>query len=560
MTVYDRLTIEYMASTNDREELNARMMLLKDYIETGKLQFIKDKEVIESLKKVRYSSDGKVNPNTVDSLVRSLAKTVSWMKYEEDLRKIPLKQIQEEYFHILELYFEHPYQEMLKHNVSPHVIAMEMSEKPSLVKALSLDAENFKNGILEFWQTFGDAVRVHIQDLKGLKTIYGGDIFPSYRKNTLSSAGLYVDTTILPDPMLRVASFMKYVTPEKAAYYLAKHAISALSLKDLVLADVNPPLAIIAPDPFILDEHITKFIASVGEQDVLTHLEYAFGMSFKNTNDLNKYVSGIKTAEELEKKLKEPERILFDTDWAKLPFLEQWKKSQDGSMGISYPKGYTVGEIVKFSMIGRMMQIGEMLYKANSLHGVPFIDAPTSWKYFLWKYEYDRDKSEEVNLELKNIMLVNALQNNRLEWLGNVPHDALIKLRQEGALNELRELFSKGIVNIQDANEKTYQETVGEVIGNINNAFFDHMKILKEHSNGVKKYFGFDIAPWLVAGGISIAAASTGNVPISVTSALAGIIGVTSGKDLWKKGKELLDEKNKLSRSPVGLLFEAREQ
>lgn len=548
-----------MTNMTERNELHERLMLLKEYLETGKLKFAKDLKVIESLKKVKYSSDGKVDPESVDPSVRSLAKMVSWMKYEDDLRKIPLKQIQEEYFKILELFFSYPYQEMIKHDLTPHIIASDMSRKPSLVRALSSDAENFEKGILEFWETFGDAVRVHIQDLKGLKTVYGGDIFPSYKKNTLTSTGLYVDTTILPDPMLRVASFMKFATPEKATYYLIKHALSALSLKDLVLANVTPPLAIIAPDPFIMDEDVRRFITSTGQQDLVSHLECAFGKKFKNSDELDKYVSEIKTVEELEKKLKAPERILFDTDWEELPFSEQWKKSQDGSIGISYPKGFSVGEIVKFAMSGRMAQIGEILYKANTLHGVPVLDAPTSWKYFLWKYEYDNTKSKEINPELKNVMIVNALQSNQLQWLGNVPHNALIKFREEGTLNDIRDLFSKGIMDIQNANEETYEETVSEVIGNINDAFFKHMKVLREHSSGVKKYVGFDIAPWIVTGGISIAAASTGNVPLSVTSALVGMVGLSSGKDLWKKGKELLKERNKLVRSPVGILFEARK-
>ena len=94
-----------MTNMTERNELHERLMLLKEYLETGKLKFAKDLKVIESLKKVKYSSDGKVDPESVDPSVRSLAKMVSWMKYEDDLRKIPLKQIQEEYFKILELFF-----------------------------------------------------------------------------------------------------------------------------------------------------------------------------------------------------------------------------------------------------------------------------------------------------------------------------------------------------------------------------------------------------------------------------------------------------------------------
>src|SRR5262249_48229382 len=153
-----------------------------------------------------------------------------------------------------------------------------------------------------------------------------------------------------------------------------------------------------------------------------------------------------------------------------------------------------------------------------------------------------------------------ALQNDRLTWLGNVPSDALITLRKEGALHELRQVFTSGIADIEKADAKTYTTTVNGIIGSINEAFYKHMENIKKHSSAKKKFLGFDIAPFLVTGGISIAAASTGNIPLSLISATLGLTGVSNAKDIWKKGSDLLKEGKEINRSPVGILFEARDE
>lgn len=547
----------------NRDELNENLKIVKQYMTEGKLHIVKDLRVIESLKKVRYASDGKVNPDTVDGLVRSLALAVSYQKYEDDLRKIPLKKTQEEYFELLELFFSHPYEEMIKNNVTPHQIATSMTRKPSIVKAFAADAENFEKGIMEFWQTFGEVVRVHIQDIKGLKTVFGGDIFPAYRNNILSGSGLYVDTTILPDPMLRVASFMRFMPPEQGLYYMAKHALSALSLKNIILANVSEPIAIISADPFIMDENAQKFIASVGEKDLITHLNYAFGTSFKESQKLDEFLKKIKSLDELKSRLKNPKRILFDLDWENMPFKDQWEKHNETVGALSYPKNFTIGEQTKFNMTGRMMQINEILFKANNLHGIPIIDAPTSWQYFLWKYEYDKKTSNAVNPELTNTVIVNAMQSDRLAWLGNIPSDALIKLRQEGALHDLRKLFSKGIKDIQEANDKTYKDTVDGIIGNINEEFYKHSKQMKTKATELKKFFGYNITPWIVTGGISMVATATQSVPLSLLSFVSGTamsVGGPNAVELWKKGKKLLQDKKELQRSPIGIMFDIRNR
>jgi hypothetical protein len=546
----------------DKDELNEKLMTLKEYLEQGKIKLPEGLEIINSLKNVRYGTNGKVDPSSVDGLVGSLANIVTMMKYRDELRKIKLIDVQGKYFEILETFFGNPYREMKKHRATPHEIASSVASKESIVKAFTADGENFEKGILEFWKTYGPVVEIHIQDLTGLKTIFGGDIFPSYHNNILSKTGLYVDTIILPDPMLRVAPLFRDMKPARVVYYLTKHALSALAIKDLVLANVNPPIAIIAADYCSLDDNVTKYVQSIAEGDVLTHFETAFGNTYKNPEELNEFLKGLSDVSGLRNNLKSPERILFDIEWKDLPFEERWERAQKKLAEFDKTDfdSLALGQKLKFFTIGRMMQINEIVFKASKLRGVPLIETPTSWQYFLWKYEYDQQRSREANPELKNIFLVNALQSEKLAWLGNVPTEALVKLRCEGALNELREIFAKDINEVENADEDSYEKTVRDVIKNIDYSFNEHRKKLDIQSRKTKTFFGYDVTPWIVTGGISIAAASTGNIPLSIISTVAGMIGCSSVRELWKNGKKILEQKSKIQRSPVGILFQAKEK
>lgn len=546
-----------------KEELNDKLLILKEFIKEGKLKVFDSLEVSKSLERVQFGADGMVDPSTVDGRVRALANAVTFFKHQEELKKIPLLDIQREYFEILETFFGTPFAEMKKHKLTPHQIAKSVASKASIVKALSNDAPNFKKGMIDFWDSCGPVVEAHIHSMNGLKTIYGGDFFPSYQKNMLSTSGLYADTTILPDPLFRALSMVEFIKPYRAVYYLTKHALSALAIKDLVLANVNPPIAIIAPDYFGLDNNVTGFIKAVGESDVQMHIEKIFGVKFQNYTELNQFLKNIVSVNDLISLAKIPDRLFFDTDWKELSVEERLKKHRELTFDeISVPalSPISIGEEIQATSVGRMMQINDTIFKAKRFGGVPLIEAPTSWQYFIWKYEYDQQRSQEFNKDLKNLLIVNSLESKQLAWLGNVPYEALIKLRKEGALSEMRSIFGRGISEITTANEKSYNEVVKDVISNIDGAFKEHKSKIEELSNGKKKFFGFDVAPWVVNGGIAVAATLIGNIPLGLMAAGINIFGTSSGRDLWKRGKEILTSQQVLEKSPVGILFNAYEK
>lgn len=134
----------------------------------------------------------------------------------------------------------------------------------------------------------------------------------------------------------------------------------------------------------------------------------AFGRNFANEDELSTYMKAITDFKSLENLLKEKGRILYDTEYNKLPFQEHISKGvhMDGALEKEVFEKLGIGDRIQLDMYGRMMQANELLVKATNFKAVPVLDAPTSWQYLLWKYEYDQERSRVANPEIPNVFTV----------------------------------------------------------------------------------------------------------------------------------------------------------
>jgi hypothetical protein len=543
----------------DRDQLHNRLMILKQEIKAGRIKFTPDLQVVEALAKVAYAPDGKVEPQTVDASVRALANAVSYMRYRDELKRIPLIDVQRAYFDILNRFFGHPFSEMKRHKVSPHDIARGMASTDSLVKAFASEADEFATGVKEFWQLYGPVVYAHLEDLHALKCVYGGDMFPSYTANIACSVGLYVDTIVLPDPLLRAATFFRGMKPEALVYYTAKHALNALSYRELALADVEPPIVVIAPDNVAIDESMPEYLRSTGMADLLLHCGRLFDRTFSSAQTLDTFLSRLSRSDQLLARLADPTRLLFDVDWSG-PLEDQIRRYTEETLtnfGPAIDPSH-VGQVIWFCLLGRMMQINDLLFKSSQFRATPVIDAPTSWQYLLWKLEYDQQRAKQLLPEAHDVLLCKALQaqgSEELELISGMPPQVLIDLRREGALAQLRDTLRRGMDDIDLATPSALADVVDMVMANVSAAFSNHKQELAVLSASRRRFFGLEVAPWITVGGISVAAAAAGNIPLSVLAASLGMLGVPSAKELWKEGKALVSKGDELKRSPAGILF-----
>ena len=550
----------------ERDELHRRVMILKEELEAGRLNFVPDLQVLNALGEVRYASDGKVDPETVDASVRALASGVAFLRQHEELKRVPLLEVQRAYFDLLELFFGRPFSEMKRHNVSPHAIATGMASTESLVSAWANEAEQFASRITEFWTSFGPVVYAHLQDMRCLKAVYGGDFFPSYTANIACSVGLYVDTIVLPDPLLRAApALFPFMKPERSLYYIAKHALNALRYRDIALADVEPPIVVIAPNNFVLDPQEQAYVRAAGEADLIEHCSRLFGRKFASAQRVESFLARLKTVDAVQSSIADPSRLLFDVEWAGTP-AEQIQRFEAEVLAPNFASSGTAvhpGKSLWLALSGRMMQTSDVLLRSYGFGGTPIMDAPTSWQYLLWKYEYDRDRGQRLFPDMDQVLLTKALQAEGDQDLGiisGLPPDALIDLRRQGALTELRETIRAAIAEINTADPSALAEVGEAVATTLGEALSRHKREVAAMAASKRRFFGLEVGPWVGVGAISIAAASAANVPLSLLAAAGGLVGVPSAKDLWKHGKEIIAADQELKRSPAGILFRHLER
>lgn len=547
-------------TSEEIEDLTYRVNLLREELENGNIKFAP--HLIEGFKsscsKIRFGADGKVIPESVDSRIRAMTLGLSHFKYRKDVKaEVSLYQIQESYFNFLETNFGEFHRAVLEKKTDPNQAAHFFSSKEDFVKDFTSSVPDLMKFVHEFWESLGDAVSIHLEDEMNLKAAFGGDLFPSYQKNISSTCSLYIDTIILPCPLMRCERLVNVWTPKESTYFLLKHCINALNYKDLALS-TDVPIVAILPDYSVFQENHAEYIHSISEIDTLKHLNCLFGRRFESLDDAFDFSKTINTPENLLKLIINQDLLLFDTEWkgTKLDqinrFLSEHKSLHENLTGNN------LGHTIISQCYGRMAQANDLLARSQSLRATPLIDAETSWRYFNWKLGYD---SKAINDDIDgrvNLHIVRALQSGaskELTWLGNIPPQDIIKIRRSNDSEELRQILSGGLRELVKTNPNNFFRTSDQIIDNINKELDKHQAKLRELRDKKMKFYGIDVASCLVVGGISIAA-SFMNPAIGAIAAGIGWSGLApSPKDVKKEFKSLKKEEKEINESTTGLFF-----
>ncbi len=540
-----------------------RVLILRDLMQQGKIRFaesMRDK-IMASFMKARFDENGEPDLSTIDGFIRSTALMAEHMDYRDKMKEaISLIEIQRRYFSIIEGNFNTFYKIMIEKQATPHQIANHIAYNSKdidfLDKAIKPFLENFK----EFWELVAESGYIHLEDdTKAIRAVFGGDLFPQNNENIASKCGLYTDTIVLPCPFIRAKNLFDRWSKQERVYYLLKLALNILQYKDLALADLSTPIVVILPDKEMLDEFALKQMQELGEKDTLFHANKVFGRDFKSIEELIDFGKSLDTVDKVISEIKEPQKVLFDTEF-KEPLKIQIEKQINGQssqlLGTKNP-----GIIVSLLGAGRMSVCNELLIKSLKVHGVPLIDAPTSWEYFKWKLEYDTERSFP-NRDFGDLHLVRGLtqlDNTNLNWIGKIPPEGLIEIRKTGAIDEIRAILSNGIDELTKSNELDFLSTSKRVFENLNEALKKHQENIATLRNKKWKVAGHDFGSWIVMGTVEIAAACIGT-PLYGMSAFAidQLLDAPKIKDLPNsidKIKDFNKQQKNLRQTPMGLIF-----
>jgi hypothetical protein len=439
-----------------------------------------------------------VDMSTVDSRVRALALGVTAMQDREDHKaSASLAEIQGAYFGLLHNTFGHIYKLMGEQRLNPDTAGVAASRDSDFVAQVSKMVPEFMENLVEFWLNAGAAAHIHIEDAGTVKAVFGGDFFPSAYQNIASTCGVYLDTIVLPDPLLRSKQMFRYWAPERQTHYFVKHALNVLQYRDLALADVPVPIVAI-PDRPLLDDQAFMVMDHVAKADVVLHANTVFGRSFQVYEEVLSFLDSFHESDDLVRQIVRPDRVLFNLDWTgSIP--EQLHR-----MAAEQPEARTLAptpsRLIALQAYGRMAQSNDLLIRSQRLRDTPLIDAPTSWRYFQWKLEYDSSRLPDSTLP--DLHILRALQAagaaGKPRWIGRVPPEALIELRKKDMLPELRQLIGEGIGQLSSSAPMDFGRTADVVVKNIEAAFAEQERKLAELATGKWKFAFKDVGTWLV--------------------------------------------------------------
>jgi len=543
---------------DQRKELHRRIMLLRGRAKAGKLVFIKGAtdHLIDDLMSVRLADDGLVDPDSVSSAVRALGLAVA---YEEDRREwkeaVSLREIQEAYFARVEGALGELYTMMEERSAEPHQIAAWFASYSENVTANVDVVEGVAQELEGFWADVGQAAFIHTEDLGGRTAVFGGELFPTpLAEDPASLVGLYMDTVVLPDPILKIKSILPHQSPQWRVKEIVRLGLQVLRYRELALADLEHPVVAVVPFRGSVEQEYKQQTMHWAEQRTLEHLQVLFGETIDSSEGWMEYLSALTTVESVIERLVRPDRLLFATEWPGdlAAHIERALAESILPEQLRFP-----GPLVWSQVVSRMGQAADVVRHSMGLRGVPLIQAPTSWLWFNWFLEHEGAASGlSANTNYYVCRALQSVASSKAEWLGAVPHEVLIAVRKEGALEELRETLGSGLDQLMMSGPADVTAAAETIVKNIEDAFKRHAQDVRELRWKNLKFAGRDLASLLVVGGIEVAAAATGSQILALGGIAAAMSGyVPSVKDLKEKSDALVKERNRLVRSPVGLLM-----
>lgn len=540
------------------ENVSEAIAIFETELAAGEIQNQIDPMVIDSLSAIEYDENGLVVLDSVDPILTVAAVQVRDDVVEREASRMPLIDVQKEYVKFLEHYFSKPYADMLKNNLTPHQMADIMSSDDKYISSWKSAAPEMLQSLQKIWQLFGLVTAVHLRQMPTMKAVYGGNVFPHPKSNLVSNVGLYADTLVLPDPIFYCLSMHDFLNPQNLVYLLSKNALTAISYSKWALADLKTPIVVFTPSYFFLSKQLPKIIEAISQEDLRLHLQKVFDYPFSSADEIENFFKCAPNTKSLAESVKNKERFVFDIEESPLPLDQLQLIIDDFKEMIDLPEDSISPQFkVLRSFLGRFMQTNSALAHCDLYGGVPIIDAPTSWQYFLWKLEYSASSLTPDTMKDSLITHVLHEELRDLPSFSGIPLEGLIEIRQKETINQLREIFRKNISQIARADSDAVMDVARQVSSNLRDALKEYEQIIKEIPKTILGITGKAVT---ITGniGLGIAAAAYGSVPLGILAGLAGNLGLSSVKDILNQSRDLYKKHKRIKNSPVGLFWNIR--
>lgn len=400
----------------------------------------------------------------------------------------------------------------------------------------------------------GEAFRLAKQ-LGGMKLVLGGGSrFHESQLNSVSTSILYSDTVFVPDPVMPWLERER--TEEKFRHVsLIQNIHTLLHIKPLIDADFQNPAVLVFPsmektledkDKHTKDgiSHLIGCVLSVYLDEKLETLEEVFDYSNRNPE---KFLSTVDKNHLFVAPGGPVDEPLVDALQRYQAEMETWRSEEFLEILARIPEHQRVFN----GICERLAPQYHLLENAEELGCHPLMCLDQHAHYYKIVATANNARLEKAGLiNPKTNALIEALASQRLDWLGDIPIDTLIRLREDNENIGFRKRLQDAVGRLHESVLTDIDKVAAEVCHEIAIAIAEHEK---QQRNIMEKYRRIHGQTAVMA----IAAAGVGLFP-----ALAPFLANAAPFALMTKyGYDKISEcaeKRTLAKSLVGVLATAK--
>jgi hypothetical protein len=403
-----------------------------------------------------------------------------------------------------------------------------------------------------------------IRNSRGIKATYVGSEY-GYQKPAWSTSEflrkscLYVDTIILEDQVLNQLVSLRgsdRFVSRIDFHYVVDFVIEYLTLEHLFKADSGTPLCTLAPASlWVLEQNnLSDATWNLSSQTTAAYASELLGRTFSSIEDLQKFLSKIKNDSEFLSLIQSTQKLVAQND--RKISLEYIQEIHNLNKQI-YGNALSSGEVYEAILRMPSHRIYDLLYNGR-LMSIPVTDYKATWNSLIWLMKHDNANvfsNLKKRVFSKDALVISALQQEDLRWLGNVPMNKIGELRERGELADLRDLIGKNIINVENASDEEFVEVGNQVKYNIEQAIRKHNTQVGILNERYRTKYEID-ASLVVSGAMGIFATCYLSIPYA-----AGIITSITGGCGLKTLNDYLEQREKvkeLKTKPVAMLFDAK--
>jgi hypothetical protein len=488
--------------------------------------------------------------------------------------------IQNEYLRILESHFQVIWQKYSESDLSPlqflnntpmgsYSSELVIPYKGSQWSALAYEADQLLNKITSFWTIHRQSVESILKSSNRLNTQIGDlNGMSSYYANAVTRLGLYFDSICLIDPLAVAAQrrdtmerYFNGTIDDPQLLHLILNYLEIRSLKPFLVSETDLPIGILIPPIGVVWGDATfKFLEEAAEKNTYKLFADAFNKQVDSFGDLVK-IFETNSLKHIEKKFKEHTALngllkifgsldnLVEFSSAETPNPNRFYSKLPRRMkNMTHIKGTIEG--IFLAQEGAETSAAELGIDIN-IH-----------KHH-WEFNKQRIKGNSSLLSSlgvrDEIPIQAAIMSDKMNWMSATTIDDLVKLRENGYMEQVREIYRINRRELQRASVENADSIASLVVNNVTEALQNYQNEIETLKQKSSKGWINKITLFFIPG--SLAVASIFFPPLGVIGTAYGFLGPgASVTDLVAKFKDDKKNINTISNHPIYHMLEIWER